>query len=189
MPTACCDWNRSGPGPARPGLVAPRESGYAVATVIPESPQESTAAREAAALADRLRGLPDPQARLQLAFDLARRRPALPEALRTGAHSVPGCLVRLWFVPEFRDGRCWFATDSDAVSLKALVGLMCDFHSGLRPEEIGSDPAARLESLGLLRQLAESRRATVLRVAAMIRAHADLHRHEPSPAPAPEIPR
>ena len=138
--------------------------------MISESTPGIAAERSAADLVGRLRRLPDSQARLQLVVDLARTRPELPDALRTDAHRVPGCLVRLWFVGTLRDGRCWFGTDSDAVSLKALVGLLCDLNSGLRPEEIGPGPAAVLEELGLLRQLAESRRATVLRVAATMRA-------------------
>jgi cysteine desulfuration protein SufE len=154
------------------GLATARETRYADGTLIPESTSDPTTPGGAEELAERLRRLPDPQSRLQLAVDLARRRPALPDVFRTDAHRVPGCLVRLWFVAGIRDGRCWFAADSDAVSLKALVGLMCELQSGLRPEEIEAEPAARLESLGLLRQLAESRRATILRVAGMIRAHA-----------------
>jgi cysteine desulfuration protein SufE len=141
--------------------------------VLPASDHAAAIARPPAgdALAP-LRAVRDPQARLQLAVELARQRPPLPDSLRTDAHRVPGCQVRLWLWAEIRDGRCWFATDSDAVSLKALVGLLCDLHSGRRPEEIGDQPAAALESLGLLRQLAESRRATLLRVADLIRAYA-----------------
>ncbi len=125
---------------------------------------------DAAGLVERLRRLRDPQARLQLAVDLARTRSGLPEALRIDAHRVHGCLVRLWVVGAMQEGRCWFAVDSDAVSLKAIVGLLCDLNSGLRPDEIDENPAAVLEELGLLRQLAESRRATILRVAATLRS-------------------
>jgi sulfur transfer protein SufE len=59
--------------------------------------------------------------------------------------------------------------------------LLCDLHSGLRPEEIAPEPAAPLERLGLLRQLAESRRATILRVAESIRAHAAEWSTRPNP--------
>ena len=112
-----------------------------------------------------LAGIRDPQARLQWMVDRARHRPALPDADRREEHRVAGCQVRLWWVAEDRDGRCWFRSDSDAVTLKALTGLLAECYSGEKPAEVVADPPSFLGELGLLRQLAESRRATVLRVA------------------------
>ena len=80
--------------------------------------------------------------------------------------------MRLWFVPEFRERRCWFRADSDAVTLKAMVGLLCELNDGATPAEILSAGPVPLDRLGLLRQLAENRRATVLRVAERIREFA-----------------
>jgi cysteine desulfuration protein SufE len=122
-----------------------------------------------------LSALRDPQARLAWAVEQAKRRAPLPDVLRTDTHRVEGCLVRLWFVPEFRDGRCWFQSDSDAVTLKAMVGLLCEWSDGATPEEILTRGSAPLDRLGLLRQLAENRRATVLRVAGQIRDFATAH--------------
>ena len=116
--------------------------------------------------------LRDPQARFAWAVEQARKRPPLPEDLRLDAHRVTGCQVRLWFVSEFHDGRCWFRTDSDAVTLKAMTGLLCELASGAAPAEIARLDFAFLDQLGLLRQLAENRRATVLRVAEQLRAFA-----------------
>ncbi len=117
----------------------------------------------------------DPQQRLARLVELAKARPLLPDALKLDVHRVEGCLVRIWFVPEFRDGRCWFQTDSDAVTLKALVGLLCEIYSGRTPAEIAAHEPKFLEELAVLKQLAESRRATVLRVAQMIRTFAAQH--------------
>ncbi|HTH46473.1 MAG TPA: SufE family protein [Candidatus Limnocylindria bacterium] len=129
------------------------------------------AARQHALLAA-LTHLRDPQARFAWAVEQARKRPPLPETLRLDTHRVTGCQVRLWFVSEFRDGGCWFRTDSDAVTLKAMTGLLCDLASGATPAEIATLDLAFLDQLGLLRQLAENRRATVLRVADQLRAFA-----------------
>ena len=114
----------------------------------------------------------DPQQRLARLVEMAKARPLLPDALKLDVHRVEGCLVRIWFVPEFLDGRCWFQTDSDAVTLKALVGLLCEVYSGRMPAEIAAHEPRFLEALGVLKQLAESRRATVLRVAEKIREFA-----------------
>ncbi len=114
----------------------------------------------------------DPQQRLARLVAMAKARPLLPDALKLDMHRVEGCVVRIWFVPELRDGRCWFQTDSDAVTLKALVGLLCEVYGGHTPSEITAHEPKFLEELGVLKQLAESRRATVLRVAEKIREFA-----------------
>lgn len=112
-----------------------------------------------------LKAIRDPQARFQWLVDRARLRPALPDVLRREEHRVTGCQVRLWWVRVERDGRRWFASDSDAVTLKALTGLLAECFSGEEMRVLKEEPVRFLEELGLLRQLAESRRATVLRVA------------------------
>ncbi len=131
-----------------------------------------TLAAKQQALLAALARLRDPQARFAWAVEQARHRAPLPEELRLEVHRVTGCQVRLWFVPEFRDGHCWFRTDSDALTLKAMTGLLCELASGATPAEIASLDFAFLDELGLVRQLAESRRATVLRVAEQIRTFA-----------------
>src|SRR3569832_1182625 len=68
------------------------------------------------------------QSRLAAVVEAARTRVPLPDALRTEGHRVQGCLVRTWFVPELRNGRCYFHSDSDAAMLKALLGLVCDVY-------------------------------------------------------------
>ena len=55
-------------------------------------------------LQGRLLQIADPQQRLAFLVEEARRRPALAPALRDDAHRVEGCLIRVWFVPEFRVG-------------------------------------------------------------------------------------
>ncbi len=124
---------------------------------------------------ERLAALRDPQARFAWAVEQARLRNPLPNALRQETFRVQGCLVRLWFVPEIRDGRCWFQTDSDAATLRAFSGILCDLASGLPPEDLVDWRPEFLERLGLLRQLADNRRATIGRVAGLIRGFAAAH--------------
>ena len=135
-------------------------------------PPAATLEARLAALSATLGALRHPQQRLGKLVDLARARPPMPEALRRDEHLVPGCQVRLWFVREFHEGRCRFRTDSDAVTLKALTGLFCDLANELPPEEVARFNADFLDDLGILKQLAESRRATVLRVAESMREFA-----------------
>ncbi|MFM8358563.1 MAG: SufE family protein [Verrucomicrobiota bacterium] len=137
-------------------------------------------------VADRIRGLQsalasraDFQARLAWLVDEARRQPSLAAERRTADRLVPGCQVRLWWIPGWHDGRCWFASDSDAVSLKALAGLLGRVHDGAAPAEILGAAPGWLAETGLLRPLAESRRATVLRVHDLIREFARVHQGPP----------
>jgi TatD DNase family protein len=112
------------------------------------------------------------QQRLSKVVDLVRTRPPMAEGSRLDSNLVPGCQVRLWLACEFPDGICHIQTDSDAVTLKALTGLFADLANGLPQGEVARFDAGFLEDLGILKQLAESRRATVLRVAEAIRESA-----------------
>ncbi|MBM3851324.1 MAG: SufE family protein [Verrucomicrobia bacterium] len=118
-------------------------------------------AERLAAWADRLRALPDPQTRLAHLVEAARCLPPLPEGDRQEAHRVTGCLVRTWWIAQWRDGRCWFRTDSDAMTLKCLAGAIAELASGGTPDEIAALEFGVFDALGLLRQLAENRRRTV----------------------------
>ena len=118
---------------------------------------------------DRLR---DPQQRLASLIDWARHRPGLEPEFRTDRFRVTGCLVRTWWVAEVRGDGVWFGLDSDAASLKALGGFLCEQASGLSGEGLCRFDASALERWGILRLLAENRRATVLRIAEQIREFA-----------------
>lgn len=111
-----------------------------------------------------LEALNDPQQRLQWVVERARSKPPLPDAARTDACRVVGCQVRTWWNAACHDHRWTLAADSDAVTLKALLGLLAECYDGESSQGIVADPPDFLERLGLLRQLAENRRATVLRV-------------------------
>jgi sulfur transfer protein SufE len=119
-----------------------------------------------------LQALPDPQARLMWVFNRARGYPPAAPALRCDDYRVPGCLVGVWWHAGFDQGRCQFHSDSEALSLKALVGLLCELYHDRTPVEILAFPPNFLDRLGLLRQVTESRRATVLRVAEQIQSFA-----------------
>ena len=127
-----------------------------------------TLADRAATLTAVLGGLPGIQARFAWLVEDARARPMLPDACRREEFQVPGCQVRTWLVPEFREGRCWFRLDSDAVTLKAVGGLLCDFYNGQTPAEIQRHSPGFLDQFSLGTNLAENRRRTVGRIRELI---------------------
>ena len=122
-----------------------------------------------------LQEIKDPQRRLARLVEEARRHPSLEDALRTEAHRVEGCLVRVWLVPELRAGKCFFRCDSDAVSLKAVGGLLCELYSGHAPQELLAAEKGVLAPLRILDQLAENRQRTIWRIEEKIREFATAH--------------
>jgi cysteine desulfuration protein SufE len=143
--------------------------------VIPSLPESLPLQKRFDALETHFRAVADPQQRFTQCVDLARLRPLLPDGLRMDAHRVEGCQVRIWFVPSYDAGRCWFSLDSDALTLKAVAGLLCELYNGCTPEEILKHPGGLPEEWRLSRQLAENRRKTVERIAASIQAFAQTH--------------
>jgi cysteine desulfuration protein SufE len=111
----------------------------------------------------------DPQERLAAVVDQARRRPPLPEAERTEANRVKGCVSLAWVVGEVREGRCHFRCDADSPLVRGLLVLLCDFYSGAPPAEVAATEPALIEQLGLDRNLSPTRLNGLRSVRARIR--------------------
>lgn len=116
--------------------------------------------------------IPDSQERLAAVVDQARRRPPLPEAERTEANRVPGCVSLAWVAGELRDGRCFFRSDADSPLVRGLLVLLCDFYSDAPPAEVAATDPALLEELGLARNLSPTRLNGLRSVRAKIREFA-----------------
>jgi cysteine desulfuration protein SufE len=117
--------------------------------------------------------LRDPQERLAHLVAQARRRAALSDDQKTDAYRVDGCLSKLWIVPRFVEGRCFFETDSDSLIVKAVAGLLCDFYSGQIPEEIVRVDPSFLAPFGINQHLTPNRRNALARVWDTIRRFAE----------------
>lgn len=128
-----------------------------------------------AALAAELSPIRNSQERIAWLVERARQRPQLPGDLRVDKHRVEGCLSKLWLVPEFREGRCWFRCDSDSQVVKAVAALLCDFYSGEAGPEITSHPPDFLRELGITQHLTPNRRNGLSRVWDRIRSFAEQH--------------
>ncbi|MGX4769145.1 SufE family protein [Bradyrhizobium guangdongense] len=100
--------------------------------------------------------------RYRYVIELGRRLPPFPEAQRTDANKVPGCVSQVWLATtvEHRDGRplLGFAGDSDAHIVRGLVAILIALLSGRSAAEIvGEDPLALFERLGLGEHLTPQR--------------------------------
>jgi cysteine desulfuration protein SufE len=123
-------------------------------------------------LADTLAVIPDLQERLAVVVDRARKLPPLPEAERTEANLVRGCISRVHLVSELRGGRAHFRCDADSPLVRGLVALLCEFFSGATPAEIAASDADPLGELDLTKNLSPTRQNGLAAVRVAIRAFA-----------------
>lgn len=114
----------------------------------------------------------DPQERLAFIVDRARSRPPLPEAERTEANRVAGCVSPAWVAGALRDGRCHFHTDADSPLVRGLLALLGDFYSGAAPADIVATEPELIGKLGLARTLSPTRLNGLRSAGAKIRAFA-----------------
>lgn len=120
-----------------------------------------------------LGGLKTSQDRFAWLVRRGRQHPPLDEPYKTEAYRVEGCLAKVWFVPEFRRGRCYFETDSDSAIVKGIAAMLCEFYSGQTPEEIVKTNPSFLESAGINQHLTPNRRNSLARIWEKIHNFAD----------------
>lgn len=129
------------------------------------------AERKEAVLA-KLSAIKNSQERFAYVIGCARQQPALDACFKTDVFRVEGCLAKLWFVPEFREGKCYFQADSDSAIVKGIASVLCDFYSGHTPEEIvGTDPGF-FEKVGITQHLTPNRRNSLSKIWEKIRGFA-----------------
>jgi cysteine desulfuration protein SufE len=120
-----------------------------------------------------LAALKNGQDRLALLVERAKKLPPLALELRVAENLIPGCLAKLWFVAESRDGNSFFACDSDSLVVKAVAGLLCEFYSGHAPVEILAHSPEFLAPLGITQHLTPNRRNALAKVWERIRQFAE----------------
>ena len=123
-------------------------------------------------LTAQLAALKNGQDRLAFLVEKAKQRPPLAPEFRAEENLIPGCLAKLWFVPRFRDKKCFFDCDSDSLVVKAIAGLLCDFYSGHAPPEILAHDPKFLAPLGITQHLTPNRRNALSKVWDRIREFA-----------------
>ena len=119
--------------------------------------------------------LPSAQDRLMYVVDRAKKTPSLPDDLRSPATRVEGCLSNLWFIPEFRDGKCFFKVDADSHIVRGIAIVLADFYSGHTPREILQNDPAFLSTVGITQHLSPNRRSGLSRLWDKIRTFAAEH--------------
>lgn len=115
-------------------------------------------------MAKTFRAFANAQDRLAYIVGRGREAGSFDAASKAGAVRVEGCLAKVWFVPEMKEGRCHFKADSDSAIVKGIAVLLCDFYSGQTPEEITQTPPIFLEKFGITQHLTPNRRNGLARI-------------------------
>ena len=115
--------------------------------------------------------------RYRYVIELGEALPAFPDADRTPANKVPGCVSQVWLTTETGTGAdpvMTFHGDSDAHIVRGLVAIMLALFSGLRASEIrATDAEGVLRGLGLDEHLTPQRANGLRSMVKRIKADAD----------------
>lgn len=99
----------------------------------------------------------DPEMRLELLLDYARKLPALPDGSRyaaerdAGLHRVPECLTPVFLWVERDNGHVKITADvaDESPTVKGFVSLLVDAFTGATPAEVAGAPSDLIRPLGL----------------------------------------
>lgn len=118
--------------------------------------------------------LPDEEERLAYLLSQGRKYPPLDAVYKTPERLLPGCVSQLWIHPEFRDGRCYFGMDADALITKGIAAVVCGFYNGEPPADIVAMEPDFLAEVGVTQVLSPNRANGLASLRTRIKAFAQL---------------
>ena len=124
-------------------------------------------------LIDSLKMIPDAYERLAYLIEFGKNTPKLESSLKLDSFKIEGCLSQLWIVPEFKEGKCYFQSESDSAIVHGIAGLLCDFYSNQYPSEILRNDATFLGEVGINQHLSPNRRNGLSKIVQSIHHFAD----------------
>lgn len=83
--------------------------------------------------------------------------PQLHTSWQIDKYKIKGCQSQVWLVPRYDEGRLHFETDSDALIVKGLSGLVSFYYSGRDPQEIMDDKKDPLQIIEIRQHLSLNR--------------------------------
>jgi len=136
-------------------------------------------------IVERLKGTADPKRRYEYVLWLAKKLQPLPDAFRTEAFKVKGCVSQVYVVGQLVDGRVHWQGDSDAAITKGLLALLIEGLEGLEPAAAAAIDPAVLAETGLQASLTPSRANGFLNILRLMQAQAQALAAEPISRIAP----
>ena len=124
-------------------------------------------------LVEELGLIPDAYERLGYIVELGKRAKGIPKALRIDQFKIDGCLSQLWLIPEYKDQKCHYQSESDSAIVKGIAELLCTFYSEQSPDEILGNQASFLSEVGITQHLSPNRRNGLSRIVETIHRFAE----------------
>ena len=90
-------------------------------------------------------------------IELGKNLDSYPQEARTDDRLIKGCQSRVWLDWQLKEGKIWFAADSDAIITKGIISLLISVYSGRTPQEIAADDFGFIAQIGLKENLSPTR--------------------------------
>ena len=94
----------------------------------------------------------------QYLIEQAKKSEEFPTELRIDEFKVNGCQSQVWLVPEEKESKLYFKSDSDALIAKGLVTLIASIYSDETPIDIANSEIDLMEEFELGVILSPARR-------------------------------
>ena len=101
---------------------------------------------------------PNPQEKYQYLIEQAKKSEDFPTELRIDEFKVNGCQSQVWLVPEEKENKLYFKSDSDALIAMLLVTLIASIYSDEAPKDIVNSEIDLMEEFELGVILSPARR-------------------------------
>ena len=101
---------------------------------------------------------PNAQEKYQYLIEQAKNSEDFPEELRIDEFKVNGCQSQVWLVPEEKEDKIFFKSDSDALIAKGLVTLITSIYSNETAKDITNSKIDLMDEFELVVLLSPARR-------------------------------
>jgi len=82
-------------------------------------------------------------------MELGQKLPEMAESLKTEENIIKGCQSKVWLTAEYKNGKVYFAADSNTDITKGLISLLIRILSGQTPDTILNTELNFIEKIGM----------------------------------------
>lgn len=105
-------------------------------------------------------------------IELGNELPPIAPGHRTDDYLIRGCQSRVWVDASLRNGKVWFAADSDAIITKGIISLLIRVLNGRTPQEVVDAELYFIERIGLQENLSPTRANGLREMVAQMKRYA-----------------
>lgn len=90
-------------------------------------------------------------------IELGKDLPLIDEVKKTDDRLIKGCQSRVWLDAEKKDGKMYYAADSDAIITKGIIALLIRVLNEEDPKDIAKAELGFIKEIGLQEHLSPTR--------------------------------